>query len=107
MIHQITPTELNQKLSHSTEHPQLLDVRETWEYNICNINHSINIPMAHHQQISAQFDLEKEIVVICHHGMRSQQVAQYLEQSGCSQVCNLSGGVHAWAQDIDPNMAQY
>jgi rhodanese-related sulfurtransferase len=62
------------------------------------------------QQIPNQLDtLPKSglIITICHHGMRSQQVAQFLEQNGFKQIVNLSGGVHAWAHSIDNDMPTY
>jgi len=52
-------------------------------------------------------DKNQQTVVICHHGVRSRQVAMYLESSGFIDVINLSGGVDAWAQDIDLDMAKY
>jgi rhodanese-related sulfurtransferase len=54
-----------------------------------------------------ELDPERETVVICHHGIRSQQVALYLEHRGFSRVINLRGGVAAWARDVDPEMATY
>ena len=54
-----------------------------------------------------QLDVEENIVVVCHHGMRSAQVAQYLIQSGFSNISNLAGGIDAWAREIDPAMEQY
>jgi rhodanese-related sulfurtransferase len=54
-----------------------------------------------------QFDRDQPIVVICHHGVRSLEVARYLEQQGFSRVINLTGGVAAWASDLDPAMPTY
>ena len=48
-----------------------------------------------------------EIVVICHHGIRSQQVANFLKQMGFNNLSNLAGGIDAWARDIEPTMARY
>jgi len=50
---------------------------------------------------------DEDIVVICHHGGRSMQVAMFLANRGFSAVHNLSGGVHAWAQVVDPTMPTY
>jgi rhodanese-related sulfurtransferase len=55
----------------------------------------------------ARLDRERPVVVICHHGIRSRQVALYLEQQGFKQVYNLTGGVAQWAQDVDPSMPVY
>jgi rhodanese-related sulfurtransferase len=87
--------------------PLLLDVREPWEFEICHIDGSINLPMA---QVPGQLDLldgEQEIVVICHHGIRSMQVAGYLQQRHEGELINLDGGVDAWAREVDPGMALY
>lgn len=107
-MNQMSALQLDEWL-RSTEgkKPVLLDVREPWEVNICKIDGSINIPM---QTITTRFlELEddQEIVCICHHGMRSAQVAMFLERQGFSKIYNLMGGVAAWAAQVDPKMPQY
>jgi rhodanese-related sulfurtransferase len=87
--------------------PLLLDVREPWEFEICRIPGSRLMPMS---SIGASLDSIDDgvpIVCICHHGMRSLQVAMALEQRGWSEVYNLAGGVEAWARQVDPTMATY
>ena len=54
-----------------------------------------------------ELDVEHTIVCICHHGVRSMQVALFLEQNGFDKVSNLTGGVHAWAQQVDSTMPTY
>ena len=54
-----------------------------------------------------ELDPDAVTVCICHHGARSMQVANYLERSGFTQVINLTGGVHAWAQQVDNSMPTY
>jgi rhodanese-related sulfurtransferase len=54
-----------------------------------------------------ELDPTATIVVICHHGMRSQAIARFLEQTGFVDVANLQGGIDAWAREIDPKMTQY
>ena len=87
--------------------PFLLDVREPWEFDICNIEGSINIPMSQIMVRAEEILENEEIVVICHHGIRSMQVAGFLEPRGEATLINLDGGVDAWARDIDPAMAVY
>jgi rhodanese-related sulfurtransferase len=87
--------------------PLLLDVREPWEFELCHLDGSQLIPM---HTVPARLDElspEAEVVVVCHHGGRSMQVAMYLERSGFGSVHNLTGGVDAWAQAIDPAMRRY
>ena len=54
-----------------------------------------------------ELDAQAEVVVICHHGGRSMQVAMFLEKNGFAKVHNLAGGVDAWARTVDPSMPVY
>jgi len=85
----------------------LLDVREPWEVNLCMIDGSSSIPMGTIPQQLAQLDPDAQIVVICHHGARSMQVAAFLDRNGFAHLHNLTGGVDAWAREIDPSMPLY
>lgn len=85
----------------------LLDVREPWEHAICRIHGSDLLPMRQVPSNIAKLDQERPIVVICHHGIRSQQVARFLDQQGFKRVINLRGGIAAWASDVDPEMRTY
>jgi len=87
--------------------PLLLDVREPWEYELCHLPGSTHIPMQTIPARSNELAPDAEVVVICHHGVRSLQVAMFLERSGFDSVYNLMGGVAAWAQDVDPTMRRY
>lgn len=87
--------------------PLLLDVREPWEYETCHIDGSQLIPMQQLPQALDQIPQNQDIVVICHHGVRSLRVCQYLEQNGYTHITNLTGGVDAWAQQVDPAMPIY
>ncbi|HRE15858.1 MAG TPA: rhodanese-like domain-containing protein [Rhodocyclaceae bacterium] len=87
--------------------PLLLDVREPWEYELCHLTGSRHLPMHAVPGRIAELEDAEEIVVICHHGARSMQVAMFLERSGLASVYNLTGGVEAWAQAIDPGMRRY
>ena len=87
--------------------PLLVDVREPWEFEICHIPGSVNIPMSRVVQQLDQIDQSDETVVICHHGIRSRQVIHYLEQQEIENLVNLDGGVDAWARDVDPDMPMY
>lgn len=87
--------------------PLLLDVRESWEFERCHIPGSQLVPMSSVPVRMAELDTGRETVVICHHGVRSYHVARYLEHYGFSRVINLTGGVDAWARDVDPAMPTY
>jgi rhodanese-related sulfurtransferase len=87
--------------------PVLLDVREPWEFEKCSIADSVLIAMNTVPARMQELDPEAEIVCICHHGARSMQVAAFLERQGFTSVINLTGGIHAWAQQVDPTVAMY
>ncbi|RSZ55396.1 sulfurtransferase [Massilia atriviolacea] len=87
--------------------PLLLDVRENWEFETCKIEGSTQIVMHTIPARIEELDEDAEIVCICHHGARSMQVAAFLERNGFTRVTNLSGGIHAWALQVDPGMPKY
>ena len=85
----------------------LLDVREPWEYRICHLEGSQLIPMGQLAGALNALDPNRETVVICHHGIRSRQVAMYLQYRGFTQVINLADGIEGWARHVDLDMATY
>lgn len=99
-------TDLRQHLD-SGEQPLLLDVREPWEFAQCQIAGAVNMPMGQVVQNWRNLDPARETVVICHHGMRSLQIAMFLHQTGFQQVINLDGGIDAWSRDVDPSVPRY
>ena len=105
---QITPVALAAWLADaSRSKPLLLDVREPWEFQTCSIAGSRHVPMGEIPARAGELDAAAEVVVICHHGGRSMQVAVFLEKNGFSKVRNLAGGVDAWAKSVDPKMPLY
>ena len=102
----ISANELNE-LIKSAEKIQIVDVREHFEWEICHIEGALNIPM--NLIIESIDKISKDIttVIMCHHGVRSMNVIQYLESKGCKNLINLEGGIHAWATDVDKSMSTY
>jgi rhodanese-related sulfurtransferase len=87
--------------------PLLLDVREPWEQQICTITGSQSMPMRQIPVAFSTLDPHRAIVCVCHHGGRSAQVAMFLQRQGCEDVYNLTGGVDAWARQVDQSMPVY
>ena len=104
---QTIPAEELKKKLDAGEKPILLDVREPWEFSICQIEDSINISMSNPEKLINELNIDDEIIAICHHGMRSFQVCEFLEENGFRHVLNLDGGIDSWAKIIDKDMAQY
>ena len=105
---QLSPLELRAWLDDATRpKPILLDVREGWEIEYCRIEGSKFIPMHEVQERWQEMDQQTKVVVICHHGVRSYHVANFLEHQAFSDVYNLSSGVDGWARQVDPTMKTY
>lgn len=85
----------------------VLDVREYHEYDICNIEGSVLIPLGEIADRLDELNPDDEIVVHCHHGGRSMRATQYLKDQGFKNVKNLAGGIDAWAEKFDPDMPRY
>ena len=85
----------------------LIDVRETWEYNVVSIENSIHIPISEIQSRMNDFDEDQTIAFICHHGIRSRMVGIYFEQNEFSKIINLRGGLDSWAKTVDSSMSIY
>ncbi len=107
MFKEYSPKDLKEYLDEVDTNPILLDVREPWEYERCHIPNSTLVPMRQIPYAINDFDPEQEIVVICHHGIRSRAVANYLVQHCFTKVINLSSGVDGWAKQVDSNMPLY
>jgi rhodanese-related sulfurtransferase len=87
--------------------PLVLDVREPWEHQVCAIAGAALLPMSEVRARVASLATDRPVVCVCHHGARSAQVAMFLRQQGWSEVYNLTGGIDAWARQVDPTMAVY
>lgn len=87
--------------------PVLLDVREKWEVDLCRLPEALHIPLAELSLRAGEIPPDRDIIVYCHHGVRSLQGAAMLRLQGIPRAVSLRGGIHAWAEKIDPAMAKY
>ena len=104
-MREFSAKQLQEHLQGNT--PFLLDVRQSWEYDICHLDNSTLIAMAQVPSELDRLDKERETVVICHHGIRSRMIGRYLESSGFNNIINLSGGLDEWAKTVDSLMPTY
>ncbi|MCY4386671.1 MAG: rhodanese-like domain-containing protein [Desulfurellaceae bacterium] len=103
---EITVHELQAK-QNAGEDFVLLDVREAEEVALVQLPHSVHMPMGDIPSRLHELDPETEIIVYCHHGVRSLRVAHFLHQHDFARVVSLAGGIDAWANEIEPSMARY
>jgi adenylyltransferase/sulfurtransferase len=104
-IPQMNVKELKMKLDNG-EKPFILDVREPFEYQIANIG-GVLVPMNDVPARLSEIPRDQEIVVQCKSGGRSQKVAEFLAQQGYTRLSNLTGGILAWAGEIDQSVKKY
>jgi adenylyltransferase/sulfurtransferase len=104
-IPQITVKELKRRID-AGENVQLIDVREPFEYQIAQIGGKL-IPQNDVPNRLSEIDRDREVIVHCKAGGRSQRIAEFLVQSGYPRVVNLSGGILAWSDEIDPRVPKY
>jgi adenylyltransferase/sulfurtransferase len=104
-IPQLSVKELKRRID-AGEDVYILDVREPYEYRIAQIGGKL-IPQTDVPNRLAEIDSEREIIVQCRSGVRSQRIAEFLKQQGYPRVVNLAGGILAWSDEIDPKMQKY
>ena len=108
-MQQMTVSDLATRLA-SADAPLVLDVREHWELDTASLAAATHVPMA---EVPGRLDELKqaqgnrELVVMCHSGMRSRQIASFLNQNGFERVWNLEGGIDAWSAEVDPSVPRY
>lgn len=107
-IGQISPAELKSRLNNGDQ-LAILDVWEPHELQICSLANTVHIPLGQlPQRLSELADWKDgEIVVYCRSGGRSQRAASFLQTNGFKSVYNLSGGILAWSDQVDPTVCKY
>jgi rhodanese-related sulfurtransferase len=103
----ITPVEVKEKLDRSDSF-RLIDVREPNEYAYARIEGAELLPLSRAQEWVGNLPDNQELVIMCHHGSRSAQVASFLAgQRGLTNVANMLGGIDEWSRLIDPSVPRY
>ncbi|NUN65131.1 rhodanese-related sulfurtransferase [Pseudanabaena biceps] len=110
-ISEINVQELAARLQSDRQDLQLIDVRERDEVEIAAIAGFEILPLSEYgewcAEFATKFDPQVETLVLCHHGMRSAQMCQWLINQGFTNVKNISGGIDAYAYLVEPSMAKY
>ena len=107
MDFEITPGEVRRQVD-GPEPPLLLDVRELAELLVARIEGALHMPMGDvPTRANQELDPDAHIVVVCHHGVRSLNVTQWLRQQGFEKVQSMRGGIDRWSREIDPSVPTY
>jgi len=105
-LKEITATELKDLLDNN-EDVQIIDVRESHEYDICNMGGEL-IPLGTIPENADKISKDKKVVVHCHHGKRSANAIMHLMQNeGYTNLLNLKGGINAWSIEVDSSVSTY
>jgi rhodanese-related sulfurtransferase len=109
VVPELTPAQFRERWAAAPDSDDVvvLDVREPRELAVASLSGALHIPMREIPGRLAEIAAEKPIVVMCHTGGRSRQVAGFLLASGYSNVFNLAGGIDAWSIDVDPQIPRY
>jgi sulfur-carrier protein adenylyltransferase/sulfurtransferase len=102
----VSVLELKRKMD-AREPLTLVDVRESWEYDVARIEGARLIPLGELEERQTELPREGMLVVQCHSGVRSEEGARLLQQAGFANVYNLEGGIEAWSRDVDPTVPRY
>jgi rhodanese-related sulfurtransferase len=105
-VDEITPLDLKARIERG-DRPFILDVREPEEVALAAFPGATNIPMGEIPSRMTELDPDRETIVVCHHGIRSAQVAIYLARMGFELAVNLAGGIDAWSIAADPAVPRY
>lgn len=108
----ITVEELGDRLAtNQTQGVQLIDVREPDEVEVASLPGFQNLPLSESEQwastITDRFDPQTETLVLCHHGMRSSHMCQWLVSRGFTKVYNIEGGIDAYSIVVEPSVPRY
>lgn len=103
---EVTPSEVKDMLARA-EKPLFVDVRERWEYETSHIEGSVLIPLREIPSNLQRLEAAGEIVLFCHHGMRSLDAAAWLRSQGVEGARSMAGGIDRWSAEIDPNTPRY
>jgi adenylyltransferase/sulfurtransferase len=103
---EVAPGEVKVKLARG-EKFVFVDVREKWEYDTTHIEGSVLIPLREIPANLARLETADEVVLFCHHGMRSLDAAAWLRSQGVTGARSMAGGIDRWSAEIDPNVQRY
>jgi rhodanese-related sulfurtransferase len=102
----ITPTELKERLDRG-EAIQIIDVRELREFEVARIEGAKLLPLSSFNNWAPGLNPDDEMVIMCHHGIRSAQVCSFFASHGFTKLLNLEGGIDQWSRDVDPEVPLY
>jgi adenylyltransferase/sulfurtransferase len=103
---EVSPREVSERLARG-EKFLFVDVREKWEHDLARIETTTRIPLREIPANLARLEGADEIVLFCHHGMRSLDAAAWLRSQGVAGARSMAGGIERWSVEIDPRVPRY
>lgn len=103
----ISASQLDRMLADPSANLELIDVREAWEFELGHIAQSAHFALSQFETTFQHIPKSKNLVLICHHGVRSMMACEFLKHQGYENLYNLTGGTDAWSIAIDSNLPRY
>jgi rhodanese-related sulfurtransferase len=103
---EIAPRDVKELLARDDK-VLFVDVREQWEYDRAHIEGSVLIPLGEIPSNLARLENAEQVVLFCHHGMRSLDAAAWLRSQGVESARSMAGGIERWSAEIDPQVPHY
>jgi rhodanese-related sulfurtransferase len=103
---EVTPREVSEQLARGDKF-LFVDVREKWEHDVSRIEGATLIPLREISANVGRFEEAEEVVLFCHHGMRSLDAAAWLRSQGVAGARSMAGGIERWSVEIDPRVPRY
>ena len=104
---ELSVSEAKQRWDEAPDRTVIIDVREPYELDICRVDGAEHIPMRQIPERLNTLAPDKHLLILCHTGMRSMRVTEFLRARGLTAVSNIAGGIDAWAEEIEPGMQRY
>lgn len=104
---EVSVAEAQERRTTAPDRTEIIDVREPYELDICQIEGARHIRMREIPEHVGTLPRDKHLLILCHSGGRSRRVTDFLRTRGLNAVSNISGGIDAWAEEIEPGMRRY
>lgn len=85
----------------------VVDVREKWEVEVAPLPGALHIPLGDLEERAHEIPVDRDVLLLCHHGVRSAYATRFLREAGWDRAFNVRGGIEAWARDVDATLARY
>lgn len=103
---EISPADAAVRLATDND-AMLVDVREDWEYVFVHLPDATLIPLSEFEERYTELPSDRDLLIYCHHGIRSLDAVRYLREQGYTRAWSIAGGIDRWSRLLDPDLPRY